>query len=71
MSPENFKAARNALGLSSAQLGRILDVSPQTIRKWEAADDRASARGVNPTAARVMSWLLAGFRPPQWPEGRP
>ena len=68
MTPEDFKAARRKLGLTQSELGRVLDTAPQTIRKWEMPDDRSTARGVNPVAARVMGWLLAGFRPPEWPQ---
>lgn len=67
MTPTEFKGARRKLGLTQAQLGVILDTLPQTIRKWEMDEDRSTARSVNPIAARVMQWMLAGYRPPQWP----
>ena len=67
MTPEDFKAARRRLGLTQAQLGRILDTAPQTIRKWEAHDGASTARAPNPVAARVMRWMLDGFRPPEFP----
>ena len=70
MSPEDFKAGRRALGLSVSELGRILDTVPRTIRKWEAGDEAATSRSVNPVAAQVMRWLLDGFRPPEWPAPR-
>ncbi|MFE3836070.1 helix-turn-helix domain-containing protein [Pseudogemmobacter sonorensis] len=69
MTPAEFKEARRKLGLSQSQLGQILDTTPQTIRKWEMAEDRSTARSVNPVAARVMGWLLSGWRPPEWPRG--
>jgi len=67
MSPEEFKKARHSLGLTQSQLGVVLDTAPQTIRKWEMAGDRSTARSVNPVAARAMTWFLAGYRPPEWP----
>ena len=67
MSPEEFKEARRKLGLTQSQLGAILDTAPQTIRKWEMGEDRSTARPVNPIAARALRWMLAGFRPPEWP----
>lgn len=67
MSPEEFKEARRKLGLTQTELGALLDTAPQTIRKWEMADNRSSARSVNPVAARAMRWFLSGFRPPEWP----
>lgn len=67
MTPEEFKEARRKLGLTQSQLGHILDTAPQTIRKWEMDDSRSTARSVNPVAAQVMRWMLAGFRPPEFP----
>lgn len=67
MTPEEFKAARHKLGLTTAQLGRILDTAPQTIRKWEMPDTASTRRSVNPVAAQVMRWMLADGRPPEWP----
>jgi hypothetical protein len=64
---EQFKAGRRSLGLSVYQLGHILNTAPDTIRKWELPDHRCTARGPNPVAARVLHWLLAGYRPPEWP----
>lgn len=70
MTPDEFKAARRKLGLTQAQLGRILDTAPQTIRKWEMPETRSTARGPNPVACQVMRWMLDGFRPPEWPSDR-
>lgn len=69
MSPEEFKAGRQALGLTQLQLGVILDTEPRTIRKWET-ENGTNARGVNPVAAQVMKWMLDGFRPPEWPSNK-
>jgi DNA-binding transcriptional regulator YiaG len=69
MSPEEFKSARRRLGLTQAQLGHILDTAPPTIRRWEMPPENSTARSVNPVAARAMRWMLAGFRPPEWPKG--
>lgn len=65
MSPAEFKSARNELGLSIRQAAHVFDVDISTLKRWEQAD---SASRVNPTAARMMSWMLNGFRPPEWPE---
>ncbi len=67
MTPQEFKAAREALGLSASQLGTILSTDPRTIRKWEA-EHGGSARPPNPIACRVLEWMLAGYRPPEWPQ---
>jgi len=65
-----FKEARQKLGLTQSELGHILNTSPVTVRKWEMPDTASNARTPNPVAAQVMRWLLAGYRPPQWPAGK-
>ncbi len=60
-----FKEARRKLRLSASQLGTILNTDPRTIRKWE---DESGTRPPNPIACRVVEWLLAGYRPPEFPE---
>lgn len=65
MTPQEFQAARYKLGLSLSQLAIILNVSRRTVERWEQGG--ASSRGVNPTAVRVVRWLLGGYRPPEWP----
>lgn len=70
MEPEEFKAGRRRLGLTQSELGRILGTDGRTVRKWETPPGASTARGVNPIAAQVLRWLLAGFRPPEWPQGK-
>ena len=55
------------MGLTQNELAGILNTSPTTIRKWEADDNRNTSRKPNPVAAQVLRWMLAGFRPPEWP----
>ena len=69
MTPDEFRQARRELGLSTAELARILNTDARTVRRYEA-DNVKSARAPNPIAARVLEWLSAGFRPPQWPSRR-
>lgn len=64
LSPRDFAAKRYQLGLSQAQLARILGVDPRTVRKWE---DERDTRSPNPIACRVLKWLEAGFRPEEFP----
>lgn len=66
MTADEFKEARQTLGLTLSELGTILNTDPRTIRKWEALHGN-SARQPNPVASRVMLWMLEGFRPPEWP----
>ncbi len=65
MSPAEFKEARVKLGLSHSKIGRIMNVDPRTIRYWE---DTSGNRPPNPIACRIMEWMLAGYRPPEWPK---
>ena len=67
MTPAQFKEARAQLGLSAAQLGVILASDARTIFRWEAEDGTKGARPPNPIACRVLEWMLAGYRPPEWP----
>lgn len=60
MTAEEFKKAKAWLNLSSAQLGRVLDLDARTIRRYMAGD-----RPVHPTVARAMSWLADGYQPPE------
>lgn len=69
MTPQDFKKARQSLGLSLGALANILDTDASTVRRWEMPPDRRTARSPNPVAAQVMRWMLAGFRPPEWPDG--
>ncbi|MFB2530729.1 hypothetical protein ACEYYA_01010 [Paracoccus sp. p3-h83] len=66
MTSDEFKEAQHTLGLSDSQLGAILGVAPGTVSKYKRKT--ASGTYVNATAAQVMRWLLAGFRPPEWPD---
>lgn len=67
MTSEEFKAARIKLGLTVKQLAAILDKNHSTISRWEAQPNASTKTPIDPTAIRVMEWMLDGFRPPQWP----
>ncbi len=70
MTPDEFARARRKLGLSQDQLARVLGLGTdggRTVRRWEAPEGTTNARPPNPVACRVMEWLLAGFRPPEFP----
>ena len=68
MTPTEFKEARHELGLSIQEFADIANSNPDTVRKWEMDEERSTARPPNPVAVRVMEWLKAGWRPPQWPQ---
>jgi len=65
MTPSEFKAHRYDLGLTQEALAHILNTTARTIRRWETEDD---PRPVNPIGIRVMEWMLAGYRPPEFPK---
>jgi len=64
MTGAEFKAGRERLGLSYRELGEILGgIRADTIRrKWEL-----DAPSPSPIASQIMRWMLAGYRPPEWP----
>lgn len=64
MTPAEFKAGRHALDLTVTEAAEIFGIDARTLRRWE---DEAGDRPPHPTAVRVMAWMLAGLRPPQWP----
>lgn len=54
-----FKFIRKALGLRASELGALLDVSPETISRWENGH-RAAERSVWNTLADLVSDRLHG-----------
>lgn len=60
MTPKEFRDARQSLGLSQSELGRVLGVNPRTVRKWEHDN---GTRPPNPIACRVVLWMLKGVQP--------
>lgn len=60
MTPQQFRGARQTLGLTINQLAEILDTNPVTIRRWEMSPDRSTARDPNPVACQVLRWLASG-----------
>lgn len=58
MTPQEFKAARNKLGLSAAGLADLWNMGAnggRTIRRWESG-----AVPVNPIAAYCIALMIAG-----------
>ena len=73
MSPEEIKAARKKLGLTQAQLARVLGYS--TDGKVPGMAVSVMERATNPrplpeAQRRLLLAYLDGYRPPDWPEGR-
>lgn len=57
-----FRQALDELRISTEVAARLLTVNSGTIKRWKSGEVP-----VHPTAARMVSWLLSGYRPPSWP----
>ena len=64
MTGDEFKQNRRVLGLSVRECAHIMNVNERVLRKWESG----TSLGPHPSSARIMEWMLDGFRPPEWPE---
>lgn len=66
MTPEEFRTARDALALPSADLARLLGVSParatQTFSDWGRG-----VTAIDPARVRLLRAYLDGYRPADWP----
>ena len=63
MTPNEFKAAREALSLSQAELARILRTEKRTVERYEATPGTSNARKIPPLVAAVVEWLRDGVPP--------
>lgn len=67
MTPVDIKSARQALGLSQAELAAMLDTDASTVRRMEMSPDHKSHRPPAPRMVRLIAAYIAGYRPPDWP----
>lgn len=67
MTPAEIKQARQSLGLSVADLARMLDTDPQTVRRMEQTEDASTFRRPAPRMERLIAAYLSGYRPADWP----
>lgn len=67
MTPTEIKEARESLGLTQAQLGRLLDTDAQTVRRMEMAPEAKTFRKPAPRMVRLIEAYLAGYMPDDWP----
>lgn len=63
MSPDDFRARREALGLTQSELAALLRVSKKTVQRWEAPGNLVSARNVPGPVAALLDALRDGWRP--------
>jgi len=55
--PQDIKDARKALHATQPQFARLLQVSPESVKKWE--------QGVNPIPGAVSRWIQAALLHPK------
>jgi DNA-binding transcriptional regulator YiaG len=67
MTTTAIKEARQSLGLSVADLARMLDTDPQTVRRMEQREDASTFRKPAPRMVRLITAYLDGYRPTDWP----
>jgi hypothetical protein len=67
MTPKQFKAARDRLGLSVSQMAKVLGVTEIQIRRMQTAPDKGSHREVQATTEKLIRAYLDGYRPADWP----
>jgi DNA-binding transcriptional regulator YiaG len=67
MQPDDIRAARLALNLTQAQLGRLLETDGQTIRRMELDPSASTFRKPAVRMERLIRIYLSGYRTPDWP----
>ena len=68
MTPDEIREARLTLGLSRAQLARLLDLGrAQDVQRMEMPVTAATHRPMPVRAERLLRAYLAGYRPDDWP----
>lgn len=70
MTPTEIKEARHSLGLSVADLARLLDTDSSTIRKMELDETASTFRPPAPRMVRLLRAYLDKHRPKDWPKGK-
>ncbi|MBA4613832.1 hypothetical protein H1W37_19415 [Stappia taiwanensis] len=68
MSPTDIQKARVQLGLSVADMARMLGHSDLHQRRLESDPDIEMHRRARPTTVRLLRAYLDGYRPADWPE---
>ena len=65
---QKIKKARKDLGLTQAQLGKMLECDQSTVKRMEYPSDRSTAKRPARRMMRLLDAYLAGYRPPDWPK---
>lgn len=69
MTAQDVRDAQERLGLSDAQLARMLGMNDSVhVRRLKVLDtSKSSHRKVSPAMARLIRCYLDGYRPSDWP----
>lgn len=62
MKPEEFKAARHALGYTVVQMAGMLGVSPRQVRRYEAPSEASSHRSIPVHTVKLLNAIQQGYR---------
>lgn len=68
MTPEQFRKARERLGLTVAQMATVLSQSEGHVRHMEVEAGRSSNRPIPDYIAKLVDAMLKGFRTRDWPK---
>ena len=66
MTPSQLKQARQSLGLTQSDLGRLLDTDGQSVRRMEMPSEAKTSRPPAPRMVRLIQAYLDGHRPLDW-----
>ncbi|EAU45102.1 helix-turn-helix domain-containing protein [Salipiger bermudensis] len=67
MTPAEIREARELLGLTQAELGRLLETDGQTVRRMEMDPGASTFRKPAPRMVRLIEAYLQGYHPADWP----
>jgi DNA-binding transcriptional regulator YiaG len=68
MTPTEIRAARLALGITQAELAKMLNVEARTVRRMESDPAHSTHRKPAVRMARLIRAYLDGHRPVDWPK---
>lgn len=67
MKANEIKQARQELGLTQSELGRLLDTDGQSVRRMEMHESASTSRKPPPRLVRLLRAYMDGYRPSDWP----
>jgi len=68
MTHTEIRAARLALGLTQAELAKMLNVEARTVRRMESDPSHSTHRKPAVRMVRLIRAYLDGHRPADWPK---